>query len=149
MLRVREHMKKVSGLCGSLPSSPSPVPALHEHACGGCVNHFSVALCRCWSPQPRQPQVPVHQRRGREYERPSEDTRQWTPSLAGQQPSAALLHLTTSVYRLSACTTIHMVVLVHVLIKYTSQHALIKYYYYYFKCTMCNSTLGCTHPMQH
>ena len=22
-------------------------------------------------------------------------------------------------------------------------------YYYYFKCTMCNSTLGCTHPMQH
>ena len=23
------------------------------------------------------------------------------------------------------------------------------YYYYYFKCTMCNSTLGCTHPMQH
>ena len=21
------------------------------------------------------------------------------------------------------------------------------YYYYYFKCTMCNSTLGCTHPI--
>ena len=88
------------------------------HCAGaGALSHASL---KCRSTKEEEENMRGHQR----------TPLQWTPSLAGQQPSAVLLHLTTGVYRLSACTTVHMVVLVHVLIKYTSQRALIQYYYY-------------------